>query len=478
MRKPNGPARRIAMATAAIVALMVLALGISGWRYERANARHETAARTSELAGLTIATLRGNLADRAMALATYTAIGDRDSITALRRANTEFNRLVGEARASNLLGPEERTLLDALADASEARYRHAIDEVVPAVGTAREAKALGSYQNANAEVERRIDGLGERLHERAAAAGRAADSYTGAARRAAIITGGLALIAALLLAAYAVRLVSRLFAQLRTTVSGLRLASSEMRVAAAQSAATTSEQSAAIAQVTAATEELTATAAAIAENARTGASAAEQTGQTMLHMQEQVGTISERSLGLGERAQNIGEVLTLITDIGEQTNMLALNAAIEAARAGEGGRGFAVVAAEVRKLAERSIRSTESIREIVASVQNETNATIMATEQGAKRAQEVSDLMRSTVDVLDESIRATDQQQEAATQVSATMLEIRRAIEELASEQVQRAATAERVETLIRGLTETLDAHGISENGAAPNGAPLAQPAP
>jgi DNA-binding FadR family transcriptional regulator len=102
----------------------------------------------------------------------------------------------------------------------------------------------------------------------------------------------------------------------------------------------------------------------------------------------------------------------------------------------------------------------------------------MATEQGAKRAQEVSDLMRSTVDVPDESIRATDQQQEAATQVSATMLEIRRAIEELASEQVQRAATAERVETLIRGLTETLDAHGISENGAAPNGAPLAQSAP
>ena len=108
----------------------------------------------------------------------------------------------------------------------------------------------------------------------------------------------------------------------------------------------------------------------------------------MSEMQDHVRTISERSLALGERSQKIGDVLSLLNDIAERTNLLALNAAIEAARAGEAGRGFAVVASEVRKLAERSVRSTESIREIVTAIQDETNATIMATEQGARQARD------------------------------------------------------------------------------------------
>ena len=177
-----------------------------------------------------------------------------------------------------------------------------------------------------------------------------------------------------------------------------------------------------------------------------------------------------RSLTLGERSQKIGEALTLINDIAEQTNLLALNAAIEAARAGEAGRGFAVVASEVRKLAERSIRSTESIHEIVAAVQDETNATILATEQGSKQAREVGELMRSTVDVLDESIRATDQQKEAAEQVAVAMVEIRTAAEQLAAEQRERTVAAERVD----GLVEDLEGKLVELAAAGANGSAVA----
>jgi len=222
-------------------------------------------------------------------------------------------------------------------------------------------------------------------------------------------------------------------------------------------------------QAAATVEELNATAGVIASNARAGTSAGEQTGETMQSMQEQVEAISARSLTLGERSQKIGEVVQIVSDIAEQTNLLALNAAIEAARAGDHGRGFAVVATEVRKLAERSLRSTDSIREIIAAVQNETDATIMATEKGAKQAVEVGELMRSTAEVLDESIRATDQQKEAATQVSSAMIEIRTAAQQLASEERERAATAEGIDVLVSTLEALLAKHGVGLGDGGPN---------
>jgi methyl-accepting chemotaxis protein len=249
-----------------------------------------------------------------------------------------------------------------------------------------------------------------------------------------------------------------LLARIGSTSAVLGGVASELRSAAENAAAVTAEQSVAVAETSATIEELATTAGAIADNIRSVSDAAGRTGQTMRDMREKVETIAVRALSLGEQAQRIGEILELITEIAAQTNMLALNAAIEAARAGEAGKGFAVVAAEVRRLAERSIESTESIGTIVAAVRDETNATILATEQGTRQAREVGELMASTATMLEESILATQQQKTAADQVDAAIAQIRRAAEHLVSEQERWSGTSERLQGLAEELADTVSA--------------------
>jgi len=110
----------------------------------------------------------------------------------------------------------------------------------------------------------------------------------------------------------------------------------------------------------------------------------------------------------------------------------------------------------VTKLAERSLRSTESISVIVAGVRDETNATIMATEQGTRQAREVGELMTSTATMLEESLLAAQQQKTAADQADASILQIRQGADQLATAQSQRAATAERLETLVDEIENAL----------------------
>lgn len=106
--------------------------------------------------------------------------------------------------------------------------------------------------------------------------------------------------------------------------------------------------------------------------------------EKLTNLKQRIQIIADLILELTEFNQQIISNVGIVENIAEQTNMLALNAAVEAARAGEHGKGFAVVAGEIRKLADESKQATNKISSLINEVQNVTNSTVMATEEGSK----------------------------------------------------------------------------------------------
>lgn len=128
--------------------------------------------------------------------------------------------------------------------------------------------------------------------------------------------------------------------------------------------------------------------------------------QNMSTLKQKIETVAEQILELSEHTQQIGSIVGVVEDITEQTNMLALNAAVEAARAGEHGRGFAVVASEIRKLSDQCKQATTKITALIYDIQQSTNSTVMATEEGTKEIEAGVNLANEVADTID-ALRAT-----------------------------------------------------------------------
>jgi methyl-accepting chemotaxis protein len=245
---------------------------------------------------------------------------------------------------------------------------------------------------------------------------------------------------------------------------------------ASELASGSSEQAASVVEITAAMEELARTASMIAENATSqaelaqraeesgnaGKEAVEEAVQGVEEVRKRIAGIASRAEVLGVRSKEIYRVLDLITEIAQETHILSLNAAIEAAAAGDHWRRFSVVAEEVRRLAQRSQESVDSVRNLLDEFASSIRTTVVATEEGTREATRVLERAQAAADAIEalreasgDSARvareislATQQQNAASDEVVLTLKEVSHVVQRMADGLKSFSDTADRLNRL------------------------------
>lgn len=257
-----------------------------------------------------------------------------------------------------------------------------------------------------------------------------------------------------------------------------------MRESATQLAERSQQQAEQILDASSAAKEMVASAQTIAAVARdtsmvageaieisqAGREAAEHAAEGMSAVREMALQSVKKMKRLGESAQDIGEIVQMVSDFASQTNLLALNAAIEAARAGENGRGFAIVAQEIRNLANSSAEATKQIHARIRGMQNETNAVVVTIEHSTQQVVMQSELAAQAgaaleaVDIVTQRIARSindmnttaTQQAEVAAQISRSMSETAEMTTQTRDGMEQMRASMERLVELAQSLLRSI----------------------
>jgi methyl-accepting chemotaxis protein len=190
---------------------------------------------------------------------------------------------------------------------------------------------------------------------------------------------------------------------------------------------------------------------------------ANEGGKVIRSSIEGMNLVNGQMTRLAEDSNKIGEIIEVIDEIAEQTNLLALNAAIEAARAGEQGRGFAVVADEVRKLAERSGEATKQITAIIKGMQENTEASVKAVGEGVVSSEKTGVAFEKIIAVVNDSAQkvteiaaASEEQAAQSAEVTASINSISASTQEAAASSEETAATAQSLAQLAEDLNRSV----------------------